>query len=43
MVSLKEPLLDNFPEIARRNRNVLVMVITNQENDQFSDELAKLF
>ena len=40
--SLKEPLLDNFPEIARRNRNVLVMVITNQENDQFSDELGQI-
>ena len=40
--SLKEPLLNNFPDIAKRNRNVLVMVITNQENDQFSDELGQI-
>ncbi|MEH7013692.1 glycoside hydrolase family 18 protein [Neobacillus niacini] len=40
--SLKEPLLNNFPAIARANRNVLMMVITNQENDQFSDELGRI-
>lgn len=40
--SLKEPLLNNFPEIAQRNNNVLMMVITNQENDQFSDELGRI-
>lgn len=40
--SLKEPLLNNFPAIAQRNRNVLMMVITNQENDQFSDELGQI-
>lgn len=40
--SLKEPLLDDFPTIARNNRNVLMMVITNQENDQFNDELARI-
>ncbi|MBM7694646.1 spore germination protein [Peribacillus deserti] len=40
--SLREPLLDNFPEIARENRNVLMMVITNQEEDQFSDELGRI-
>lgn len=39
---LKEPLLNNFPEIAQRNNNVLMMVITNQENDQFSDELGRI-
>lgn len=40
--SLKEPLLNQFPAIARANRNVLMMVINNQENDQFSDELGRI-
>jgi len=40
--SLKEPLLNNFPSIASNNENVLMMVITNQENDQFSDELGRI-
>jgi spore germination protein len=40
--SLKEPLLNNFPAIARANQNVLMMVINNQENDQFSDELGRI-
>ncbi|QED45856.1 LysM peptidoglycan-binding domain-containing protein [Cytobacillus dafuensis] len=40
--SLKEPLLNNFPAIARANQNVLMMVITNQENDQFNDELGRI-
>ncbi|KQU19525.1 glycoside hydrolase family 18 protein [Peribacillus butanolivorans] len=40
--SLKEPLLNNFPTIAKENKNVLMMVITNQENDQFSDELGQI-
>lgn len=40
--TLKEPLLNNFPAIAKANRNVLMMVITNQENDQFNDELARI-
>ncbi len=39
---LKEPLLNNFPAIARANRNVLMMVINNQENDQFSNELGRI-
>lgn len=39
---LKEPLLNNFPAIAQANGNVLMMVITNQENDQFSDELGRI-
>ncbi len=39
---LKEPLLNNFPTIAANNNNVLMMVITNQENDQFSDELGRI-
>jgi spore germination protein len=40
--SLKEPLLNNFPAIARANRNTLMMVVDNQENDQFSDELGRI-
>jgi spore germination protein len=40
--SLEEPLLNNFPSIARANQNVLMMVIDNQENDQFSDELGRI-
>ncbi|WP_071458779.1 LysM peptidoglycan-binding domain-containing protein [Bacillus massilinigeriensis] len=40
--TLKEPLLNNFPAIARANKNTLMMVITNQENDQFSDELGRI-
>jgi spore germination protein len=40
--SLKEPLLNDFPAIARANRNVLMMVITNQENDQFNAELGRI-
>lgn len=40
--SLKEPLLNNFPAIARANRNTLMMVVDNQENDEFSDELGRI-
>lgn len=40
--NLKEPLLNNFPAIARANNNVLMMVITNQEADGFSDELGRI-
>ncbi len=40
--TLKEPLLNNFPTIAKTNRNVLMMVINNQENDQFNDELGRI-
>ncbi|PLR81952.1 glycoside hydrolase family 18 protein [Bacillus sp. V33-4] len=40
--SLREPLLNNFPAIAEANNNVLMMVITNQENDQFSAELGRI-
>ena len=38
--TLKPPLLDDFPTIARENNNVLVMVVTNLENDAFSSELG---
>ncbi|GIN64561.1 spore germination protein YaaH [Robertmurraya siralis] len=40
--TLKEPLLDDFPAIANANNVILMMVITNQENDQFSDELGRI-
>jgi spore germination protein len=40
--TLKEPLLNNFPAIARANNVTLMMVITNIENDQFSDELGAI-
>lgn len=40
--SLKEPLLNNFPAIANANNNVLMMVITNQEEDQFNADLAHI-
>lgn len=40
--TLKEPPLNNFPSIARANNVTLMMVITNIENDQFSDELGSI-
>ncbi|WHY92011.1 glycoside hydrolase family 18 protein [Neobacillus cucumis] len=40
--TLKEPLLNNFPSIAKSHQVVLMMVINNQENDQFSDELGRI-
>ncbi|MCZ0756997.1 glycoside hydrolase family 18 protein [Anoxybacillus sp. J5B_2022] len=40
--TLKEPPLNNFPAIARANNVTLMMVITNIENDQFSDELGAI-
>jgi spore germination protein len=40
--TLKEPPLNNFPAIAKANQNVLMMAITNQENDQFNDELSRI-
>jgi spore germination protein len=40
--SLKEPLLNNFPLIARENNVTLMMVVTNIENDQFSDEIGRI-
>ncbi|WP_246946181.1 LysM peptidoglycan-binding domain-containing protein [Bacillus pinisoli] len=40
--SLKEPLLNNFPSIASQNQVTLMMVITNLEEGQFSDELGRI-
>lgn len=40
--SLKEPLLNNFPQIAQANKVTLMMVLTNLEQDQFSDELGRI-
>ncbi|MET3700096.1 spore germination protein [Bacillus oleivorans] len=39
---LKEPPLDNFIQISNQNEVVAVMVITNKEQDQFSDELGRI-
>ncbi len=40
--SLKPPLLDDFASIAQSNRVVLMMVISNLENGQFSAALGKV-
>ncbi|RKD25675.1 spore gernimation protein [Ammoniphilus oxalaticus] len=40
--SLQAPPLDNLRQIAEEQNVTLMMVITNQENDQFSPELAHL-
>lgn len=40
--SLKEPPLDNFPQIAQANNVTLMMVLTNLEEDGFSDELGRI-
>lgn len=40
--TLKAPLLNNFPRIARENRAALMMVVTNLEEGQFSNELGRI-
>ncbi|MFZ3591681.1 LysM peptidoglycan-binding domain-containing protein [Bacillus sp. DJP31] len=40
--TLKEPLLNNFPTIASQNKVTLMMVVTNLEEGQFSDELGRI-
>jgi spore germination protein len=40
--TLKEPLLNNFPSIASENQVTLMMVVTNLEGGQFSDELGRI-
>ena len=40
--SLEEPPVRPLPEIAEQNGTVLIMVITNLENDQFSAELGRI-
>jgi spore germination protein len=40
--TLKEPLLNNFPAIARANNATLMMVVTNLEEGQFSAELGRI-
>ncbi|WP_335872918.1 glycoside hydrolase family 18 protein [Bacillus sp. 2205SS5-2] len=40
--TLDEPPLGQFPDIAKANGNILVMVITNQEEGQFNDELGRI-
>jgi spore germination protein len=40
--TLEEPPLGNLAEIAEENDNIFMMVITNQENGEFSDELGRI-
>lgn len=40
--SLSMPPLGAIPDIAKANQNIMMMVITNQEGDQFSDELGRI-
>ncbi|WP_102348026.1 glycosyl hydrolase family 18 protein [Bacillus sp. Marseille-P3661] len=40
--TLIEPPLNDFPAIARNNRVTLMMVVTNLEEGQFSDELGQI-
>lgn len=40
--TLKAPPLGTLPTIARQNNVTLMMVVTNLENDQFSDELGRI-
>ncbi|WP_078378420.1 LysM peptidoglycan-binding domain-containing protein [Sutcliffiella halmapala] len=40
--SLKEPPLDTLPQIAEQNEVTLMMVLTNLEDDAFSDELGRI-
>lgn len=39
--TLKEPPLDSFRRIANQNRAILLMAVTNLEEDQFSTELGR--
>lgn len=40
--TLKQPLLNNFPQIAAQNNNTLMMIITNLEEGAFNDELGRV-
>jgi spore germination protein len=40
--SLKEPPLNNLPQIAAQDNVILMMVLTNLEDDAFSDELGRI-
>ncbi|WP_205414573.1 hypothetical protein, partial [Klebsiella pneumoniae] len=40
--TLRESPLDQLPQIAAQNRTVLTMVVTNLENEKFSDELGRI-
>lgn len=39
--TLAEPLLDNFADIAKEQQTTLMLVVTNLEEGEFSDELAR--
>lgn len=40
--NIKEPISNRFSAIARENNNLLMMVITNQENGHFNEELGRI-
>ncbi|MGG4492101.1 LysM peptidoglycan-binding domain-containing protein [Metabacillus idriensis] len=40
--TLKEPLLNDFANIAKKNRVTLMMIVTNLDDDGFSDEIGRI-
>ncbi|MED1128413.1 glycoside hydrolase family 18 protein [Bacillus paralicheniformis] len=40
--TLEEPPLNNLKEIADRHRTTMMMIVTNLENEAFSDELGRI-
>lgn len=40
--TLDEPLLNDFPNIAKNNRVTLMMIVTNLDDEGFSDEIGRI-
>ncbi|KEZ47471.1 LysM peptidoglycan-binding domain-containing protein [Metabacillus indicus] len=40
--TLKEPLLNDFANIAKKNKVTLMMIVTNLDDDGFSDEIGRI-
>jgi spore germination protein len=40
--TLDEPLLNDFPTIAKNNRVTLMMIVTNLDDEGFSDEIGRI-
>ncbi|MGM0924741.1 MAG: LysM peptidoglycan-binding domain-containing protein [Bacillota bacterium] len=40
--TLDEPLLNDFPNIAKNNRVTLMMIVTNLDEEGFSDEIGRI-
>jgi spore germination protein len=40
--TLDEPLLNDFPAIAKNNRVTLMMIVTNLDDEGFSDEIGRI-